>query len=164
MKLVLIAALARNGVIGRDGRLPWRLRDDLAHFKKSTLGKPMIMGRATFESLPGLLPGREHIVLTRQPEWSAPGVTVASSLDAALALLRARGVEEACVVGGSAVYEAALPYADVLLLTHVDADVEGDAYFPDVDLSEYEPTELARFDADERNDHPFRIVEHRRRD
>lgn len=159
--MVLIAALARDGTIGRDGDLPWRLRDDLKHFKRATLDKPILMGRKTWESLPGVLKRRRHLVLSRQESYAAEGAEVVDSWGAALEC--ARGAEELCVVGGAAIYALALPRADALLLTHVDADVEGDVRFPEVDWDQWRGEELARFDADERNEHPFRIVRYTRR-
>jgi dihydrofolate reductase len=130
-RVVLVAAVAQNGVIGRDGGLPWRLRADLAHFKRRTVGRPILMGRRTWESLPGLLPRRRHVVLSTDAHYAAPGATVAGSLDAALAAVGE--APEVCVIGGAAVYAAELPRADELVITHVDADVPGDTYLPPVD-------------------------------
>lgn len=128
MRIVLHVARADNGVIGRDGRLPWRLPEDLKRFKALTLGKPMIMGRRTFESLPGLLPGRRHIVLTRDAAWRAEGAEVAATPDAALAL--AGDVEEAAVIGGAEIFALFLPRADRIELTEVHRDVDGDTRLP----------------------------------
>ncbi len=162
MRIVLIAAVARNGVIGRDGDLPWRLRGDLAHFKRRTLDRAIVMGRKTFESLPGLLPRRTHVVLSRDPAYPVPdGVLCAGSLDAALAAARGTGSTEACVIGGAAIYALALPMADELVITHVDADVDGDVVFPAVEWAAWRGEELASQPADERNEHPFRIVSYR---
>lgn len=161
MRVVLIAALTRDGTIGRDGDLPWRLRDDLKHFKRATVDKPILMGRKTWESLPGVLPRRRHLVLSRRPDYAVDGAEVFATWDAAVEAVG--DAEELCVVGGAAIYALALPQADVLLLTHVDADVEGDVRFPDVPWDAWEGEELARFDADERNEHPFRIVRYTRR-
>ena len=126
-EIVLIYARAANGAIGLGGDLPWRLPADLKHFKALTLGKPMIMGRKTFESLPGLLPGRRHIVLTRAPGWSAEGAEVAATLDDALALADA---ETIAIIGGAAVFEAFLPRAHRVELTQIHADYEGDTFMP----------------------------------
>jgi dihydrofolate reductase len=123
----LVVAAARNGAIGIDGKLPWHLPADLRRFKALTIGKPMIMGRKTFESLPGLLPGRRHIVLTRDAAWSAPGAEVAADLDTALALA---GTAEAAVIGGGEIYALALPRAARIELTEVHADVPGDTFLP----------------------------------
>jgi dihydrofolate reductase len=127
-KITLVVARARNGVIGRDGTLPWRISADLKHFKRVTMGSAMIMGRKTFDSLPGLLPGRRHIVLTRDESWSAPGAEVAHSVDEALALA---GNEPASIIGGAEIFELFLPVADRVELTDVLADVAGDTKMPD---------------------------------
>lgn len=131
MKLGLIYARARNGVIGRDGVLPWHLPEDLAHFKKVTLGAPVIMGRKTWESLPPRfrpLPGRRNIVVTRQAGWSAPGAETADSLEEAIA--RCESAAHAWVIGGADIYRQAEPLAQVAEVTELDADYEGDAHAP----------------------------------
>lgn len=128
-EIVLIYARAANGVIGKDGDLPWRLPADLKHFKALTMGLPMIMGRKTFDSLPGLLPGRRHIVLTRDAGWNAEGAETAASLDEALALA---GEGTVAIIGGSAVFEAFLPRADRVELTQIHADYEGDTFMPEL--------------------------------
>ncbi|MCG9065883.1 dihydrofolate reductase [Laribacter hongkongensis] len=135
--LALIAACARNGVIGLDNRMPWHLPEDLAYFKRVTLGKPVVMGRKTFESIGRPLPGRLNIVVTRNPGWQAAGVQVAHSLDAALALAAAAVPEEIMLIGGAELYRQALPQADVLYLTEIDAEFAGDAFFPEVDLARW---------------------------
>jgi dihydrofolate reductase len=122
-EIVLIYARAANGTIGSDGALPWRIPADLRRFKALTMGNPMIMGRKTFESLPGLLPGRRHIVLTRDPEWRAEGAEVARSPDEAL---RMAGEGEVAVVGGAEIYTLFMPLAHRIELTEVHADYEGD--------------------------------------
>lgn len=132
MTITLVAAVGANGVIGVDGKLPWRLPGDLAAFKALTLGSVLVMGRATYESIGRPLPGRTTVVLTRQPDWSAPGVVVAHDLDGALRLAGGRG-EQVFVVGGAQVYAQALSVADRLVLTHVESSPAGDTYFPDVD-------------------------------
>lgn len=152
----LVVAVARNGVIGRENRLPWRLPGDLAYFKRVTLGRPVIMGRRTWESIGRPLPGRLNIVVTRNPDYRAPGATVVGSLDEAW---RATGeVEEACVIGGTSLFAEALPQADRIHLTEVDADVEGDTFFPPYDRSQWVEREVARQPRDERHEHAFRIV------
>jgi dihydrofolate reductase len=148
-RLALIAAVADNGVIGRGNRLPWHLPADLAHFKCLTLDKPILMGRRTWESLPGLLPRRRHIVLTRDPAYSAEGCTVVHSLAAAIAA--AGPVDELCIVGGAALYAEALPRADRLHLTLVHAQIEGDAHFPTWDPADWIETGRVEHPADERN-------------
>ncbi len=131
MPLNLIFARAANGVIGRDNTLPWHLPEDLAHFKRTTLGCPVIMGRRTWDSLPPRfrpLPGRQNIVLSRDPAWTAAGASRASSLAEALAQLPPD--QEVWVIGGAEVYAQALPLADRAVVTEIDQDFEGDAYAP----------------------------------
>ena len=153
----LIVAMAKNGVIGRDNQLPWRLPADLAHFKRVTMGKPMIMGRKTWESLPGLLPGRRHIVVTRDKAYRAEGCTLVNSLDQALEA--AGEVPEVMVVGGGTIYKEMLPRADRLHLTLVDADVEGDARFPEIDFDQWRERKRESHPADERNPHSYTFLE-----
>lgn len=124
----IIVARGDNGIIGNDGKLPWRLPEDLKHFKATTMGKPMVMGRRTFESLPGLLPGRRHIVLTRDAHWSAPGAEVAHSVEEAIAI--AGAVEEIAVIGGAEIYAAFLPFTRRIDLTEVHRSPEGDTKMP----------------------------------
>lgn len=162
MRIALIAAVARNGVIGRGGALPWRLPDELGWFKERTLGKPVIMGRRTWESLRGALPGRLNVVVTRNGNYVARGALVAASLDDALA--RCAGAEEAVVIGGRDLYEAALPRADRLYLTHVEAEVDGDTRFPEVDLEQWIAVESRAHAADELHAFAFRMVVYERRD
>lgn len=144
MRLALIAAVARNGVIGRGGDLPWRISADLKYFKATTMGKPMIMGRRTFESIGKALPGRTSIVVTRQAGFKAEGVEVAGDLDQALAIAAGLGAEEAMVIGGGEIYKAALPRADRLYITEVHIDAAGDVHFPPLDRAEWR--ELSRED------------------
>lgn len=127
--LTLIAALARNGVIGRDNQLPWHLPADLRFFKQTTMGKPLLMGRRTWEAIGRPLPGRRMIVLSRDPGCYAPGCVVAHSLEEALAI--AGAVPEIMVIGGAMLYRQTLPLAGRLYLTRVDVDAPGDAWFPD---------------------------------
>lgn len=166
MLVSIIAAVAANGVIGRDGDLPWRLPADLRLFKRVTMGHHLIMGRKTWESIGRPLPGRVVVVLTRDPEArrrieEIPGVLVASELSAALDCARAAGDTEAFVAGGAEVYARALPLADRLYLTRVEAEVEGDVVFPDFDEGHDEGqwTEVAREEhaADDRHAHPFAL-------
>ena len=126
--ITLIVARAQNGVIGRDGKLPWHIPADLKRFKVLTMGSVMVMGRRTFDSLPGLLPGRRHVVLTRDRNWSAEGAEVVHDVDAAL---RLAGGERVSVIGGAEIFELFLPIADRLELTEVLADVPGDTTMPD---------------------------------
>lgn len=138
----IIAAVAENGVIGDAGAMPWRLSTDLRRFKALTLGKPVIMGRRTFESIGKPLSGRINIVVTRQPRYHPEGVTVAASLDAALAAARTAarnaGLDEVFVIGGGEIYRAALSFADRLYITHVAARPAGDTLFPAIDSAVWE--------------------------
>ena len=131
VEIVFVLARAKNGVIGRDGDLPWRLPADLKHFKALTQGAPMLMGRKTFESLPGLLPGRRHIVLTRDPDWRADGAEVVH--DVAAAVAAAGDAERLSVVGGAEIYALLLSYADRVELTEVDDAPDGDTVVPAFD-------------------------------
>lgn len=131
MQLGLIYARARNGVIGKAGALPWQLPEDMAHFKQVTMGHPVIMGRKTWDSLPGRfrpLPGRINIVVTRQPHWEAQGATRAASLPQAVALCA--GQAQAWVIGGAEIYAQALPLAKTAEITEIEAEFEGDAFAP----------------------------------
>jgi dihydrofolate reductase len=129
----LIVAWARNGVIGRGGTLPWHLPEDLRHFKRTTMGYPIVMGRRTWDSIGRALPGRRSIVVTRNPRWSAPGCETAASLDQALVL--SEGAAEVFVIGGAQLFELALARAQRLFVTEIDADFEGDTRFPPIDLA-----------------------------
>ena len=135
-RIYLVAAVAANGIIGKDGKLPWHLPEDLQHFKRVTMGHPVIMGRKTWQSLKGPLSGRENIVITRQPGYEAPGAAVASSLEAALALCA--GEKVACVIGGEQVFKEALPLASGLIMTEIKQDFRGDTRFPDYDRSRWQ--------------------------
>ncbi len=130
----LIVARAENGVIGREGKLPWHLPDDLRHFKSLTMGTPMVMGRKTFESLPGLLPGRAHIVLTRDPDWSARGAQVVR--DVAGAIAQGEG-PRLSVIGGAEIFQLFLPLADRIELTEIHARPEGDTVLPPFDSAHW---------------------------
>jgi dihydrofolate reductase len=152
-RLTLIAAVTQNGVIGRDNKLPWRLSEDLKHFKALTMGHPMIMGRKTWESLPGKLPGRPHIVVTRNPAYQADGATVVTSLQAAVAA--AGDVDEVFVIGGAELYAQAFEFADRLQLTEIDADFEGDAHFPNWNRTAWRETARAMHSAEAGYDYAF---------
>jgi dihydrofolate reductase len=154
--LALVAAVADNGVIGRDNRLPWYLPADLAHFKRLTLDKPILMGRNTWESLPGPLPRRRHIVLTRDLDYQAEGCALVRSLDEGIAA--AGPVEEILVVGGGALYAEALPRADRLYLTLVHTLIEGDTRFPPWDPADWTETARSEHPADQRNPIPMTFV------
>ena len=145
----IFVAVAENGVIGRDGRLPWHLPDDLKRFKWLTMGKPMLMGRKTFESIGKPLPGRTSLVLTRSRAWSSAGAVVIHSLDEALE--RAGDAAELAVIGGADVYRLALPRARRLYITRVHAAVAGDAVFAPLDEREWRESERHEHPADERH-------------
>ena len=170
--LALVVARARNGVIGRDGDLPWRLRSDLQRFKAITVGKPCIMGRKTWESLPlKPLPGRLNLVLTRDESYAAEGrsrgALVCTTLDEAIEIAREQaedeGVDEICVIGGTALFEAALPRARRLYITEVEAEPEGDALFPSFDETAFVELSSEPHPAGEKDDHGFvfRVLERR---
>ena len=130
----LIVAHTRNGVIGRDNQMPWHLPEDLRYFKRVTMGKPVIMGRNTWESLGKPLPGRDNIVVTRNPDYRAEGAQVVSSMHDAIALASTLAAEKNCaeimIIGGAQIYRAALPLAQRAYITEIDADIDGDAFFP----------------------------------
>ncbi|MCF7804998.1 MAG: dihydrofolate reductase [Candidatus Marinimicrobia bacterium] len=151
MTVSIIAAMSDNGVIGKGNDLPWHLPADLKFFKKTTMGKPIIMGRKTFESMGKKpLPGRKNIVVTRQQDYEAPGATVVHSLDAALD--EAGDADEIMVGGGSSIYEEALPQTDRMYLTLIHEHFEGDTRFPQIDPSKWEEVEREDF---EENGHPY---------
>ena len=142
-EITLVVARATNGVIGKDGKLPWHIPADLRHFKEVTTGTPMIMGRRTFDSLPGILPGRRHIVLTRDPDWHADGVEVAHEVEEALALAGAQFVS---VIGGAEIFALFEPLAAAVELTEVHGEIDGDTF-----LAPFDP---ARWQEALRVDHP----------
>jgi len=159
-QLSIIAAMARNGVIGKDNHLPWRLPADLQHFKRITMGKPMIMGRKTWESLPGLLPGRRHIVVTRNPKYLAPGAEVVHSLEQAIE--QADDVDEVMLVGGANLYAQAIGLASSMYLTEIDAELEGDAWFPEFNIAQWKEMALEAHNADQKNEYAYVFRELRR--
>jgi dihydrofolate reductase len=134
--VAIVAAVARNCVIGVGGELPWKVKSDLRKFRKITMGKPLIMGRKTFQSLGRVLDGRDVVVVTRQPDFSAPGAFVSESLEAALTLAQklaaGRGAREVCIGGGAEIYREALPLADRLYITEIAVEPSGDAFFPEI--------------------------------
>ena len=141
IKIAIIVAMAENGVIGRNNKLPWYLPEDLQYFKKVTMGKPIIMGRKTFDSLKKPLPGRTNIVITRDQNYQHSGIRVVHTIEAAIELAKnialIDGVEEIMVIGGAQIYQAALLYVDQIYLTKVQQTVEGDAYFPEIDWNQW---------------------------
>jgi len=167
MKIVLVAAMGDNSVIGRDGQLPWRLKSDLQHFKKVTLNRPVIMGRKTHESIGRLLPDRTNIVLTRDLSLVAPGAVLATSLDAALGYAHTdavkRGADEIMVIGGSDIFEATMPMADRLEITRVHASPEGDVLFPPIDPEVWQETSREEHLAGPDDDANFALATYVRR-
>ena len=162
MRVALVAAVARGGVIGRDSGIPWRLPEDMRRFRTLTMGHPVVMGRRTWESLPDQfrpLPGRGNVVVTRNSDWSAQGADRAGSIEDALRLLE--GEATVFVIGGGEIYAAALPSADELLLTEIDAEIEGDTYFPNWDPDDFE--EVARERNVSSEGVPFSFVTYERR-
>lgn len=159
MSVSLIVAMERNGVIGRDGSLPWHLSSDLKRFKLLTMGHHIIMGRKTFESIGRLLPGRTTIVVTRQAEFDAAGAIVTHNLSDAISA--AADDDEAFIIGGAEIYQQALPLVDRIYLTEVDMDIAGDARFPEFDRKEWTVINSSEHPADDRNDHPhtFSVLE-----
>ena len=153
MKLALMVAVAENGVIGRAGQLPWRLPADLRHFKAVTMGKPVLMGRRTWESIGRALPGRRNVVISRQPGFRAEGAEVYPDVDSALAAVAAE--PEVTVIGGAEIYRQLLPRAEVLHLTRVHAQVDGDTYFPELDAGWRRVEQQARAADDQ---HPYALT------
>lgn len=168
MDIAIYVAIAENGVIGREGGLPWRLSSDLKRFKADTMGKPIIMGRKTWEGIGRPLPGRLNIVVTRDPAFRADGAETVRSLDEAIVLARARGrcmagADEICVIGGGEIYRQALPLADRLYVTHVLAEVEGDTRFPEIDSDVWQVVRVIDAPAGEKDSHPTRYTVYERR-
>ncbi len=144
-EIILILARSDNGVIGKDGTMPWHLPADLRHFKSLTQGKPMIMGRKTFDSLPGLLPGRRHIVLTRDTEWEAEGAVVVHDIQDALKIANAPHI---AIIGGAEIYQLFLPQADRIALTEVHMDVDGDTVMDGFDPAVWHESKREGHDAE----------------
>ena len=168
MRLVIHAAVAENGIIGTDGGLPWRLSSDLKRFKAGTMGRPIIMGRKTFEGIGKPLPGRLNIVVTRDRGWSRDGVEAVGSLQEAITLATVRGrcmagVEEIAVIGGGEIYAQAMPIADQLCITHVLAEPTGDTKFPAIDPAVWTATDCEDVPAGERDSHATRYCVYERK-
>ncbi len=161
MLVSIIAAMDRNRLIGSNNQLPWHLPADLAHFKQVTMGKPIIMGRKTYESIGRPLPGRTNIVLTRSPDFHAEGVVTANTLQQALDYASVE--DEVMIIGGSSIYELALPGADRLYLTYVESDCEGDAWFPEFDIERWRIIASEQHAADEKNSSDYRFVTYDRK-
>ncbi len=155
--LTIVVAMAKNHIIGRDGALPWRLSDDLKWFKQVTFGKPVIMGRKTYQSIGKPLPGRDNIVISRCDDFQAPGVTVAATLEDAISIAEAfaisREVGEICVIGGGMIYEEALPLVNKIYLTEIDAEIKGDTTFPALAATEWSRDAAGQISKGEKNDH-----------
>jgi dihydrofolate reductase len=162
MRIVLIAAFAQNRVVGIENRLPWHLPEDLKYFKRTTSGKAIIMGRKTYDSIGRPLPNRTNIVITRNPNFTAPGIKVVASLEGAIELAKEvnyiNDVDEVMIIGGASIYESALPIADRLYLTHVHAEVEGDAYFPEVNFQKWTETSREDYKSSEKNPYDYSFV------
>lgn len=165
-QLAVVVAVARNGVIGADNRLLWRLKTDLRHFRDITWGKPLIMGRKTFQSIGRPLPGRRTIVMTRDPEFAVEGVDKAGSFDEALAIGRRlageMGAADVIVAGGGEIYALALAVADRLHVTRVDAAPQGDAFFPDIDPARFRRVSARAYPAGPDDEHAFVVEEYAR--
>ena len=161
MRIALIVAMAENRVIGRNNQLPWHIPADLRHFKTLTMGKPIIMGRRTWESLPGLLPHRTHVIVTRDCDYAVEGGLVVHSLDQAFGLVG--DVDEMMVVGGANLYAQTLPLASRMYLTLVHGVFEGDTRFPEYPQAEWRETSRESHPADERNPHAYTFLQLERR-
>ncbi|MGA7972876.1 MAG: dihydrofolate reductase [Pseudolabrys sp.] len=167
MKVVLVAAVAENGVIGAAGGMPWRLKSDLAHFRALTIDKPVVMGRKTWQSVGRPLPRRTNIVITRDPHFVAHGALVVPSFEAALDAARkdaeARGTDEIMVIGGSDIFLAAMPLADRLEITHVHAVPEGDVKFPPIDPAIWREVSRRKYPAGPDDSADFSVTAYSRR-
>ena len=156
MKISIVVAMAANRVIGRDNQLPWHLPADLKHFKQTTMGKPILMGRKTWESIGRPLPGRTNIVITRDENYDAPGCVVVHSIEAALQA--AAKQDEVMIIGGAEFYRQVLPRTDRIYLTRINEDFEGDTLFPELDSSEWQEAERVDCDADDNNPHSYSFI------
>lgn len=160
--VTLVVAIAENGVIGKDGGLPWKLSSDLKHFRALTLGKPVIMGRKTFESIGKPLDGRDNIVVTRNPDFEAEGILLALSFEQALRVARelaiGRGADDIAVIGGAQIYAEALAVADAIELTEVHAAPDGDTYFPPLDEREWREVSRQRHAAGRKDSGDYSFV------
>lgn len=156
MLISIIVAMDRKGIIGKGGRIPWYLSSDLNRFKSITIGKPVVMGRLTHESIGRPLPGRENIVVTRDQDFHAPGCTVLHSLDEVYAYCG--DTDEIMIMGGADLYEQTLPVAGRIYLTEVKADVDGDTRFPAIDRNAWRESERREFKADARNEYDYSFV------
>ena len=156
MRISIIVAMDRNSVIGKDGTLPWHLSSDLQHFKKITMGKPIVMGRKTHESIGRPLPGRENVVVTSDSEYQAPGCTVLNSIESVFQ--KFSRIDEIIIMGGADLYRQLLDRANRIYLTEVHAELAGDTYFPAFDRESWEEIERYDFRADEKNEYDYSFV------
>ena len=156
MKISIIVAASTNNVIGKNGGLPWRLPEDLKRFKETTMGRPMIMGRATWDSIGRALPGRQSIVLTRQPEFVATGCDVVASVEDALAV--AGNAEEVMIIGGGELYRQFLPRTDRIYFTRVHVDIDGDTFFPELNESAWQVVTKESYPGDAEREYAFDIL------
>ncbi|UZE95535.1 dihydrofolate reductase [Alkalimarinus alittae] len=167
MKKSIIVAMAENRVIGRNNKLPWYLPNDLKYFKSVTMGKPIIMGRKTFESIGKPLPGRLNLVITRNTAWQHDGVTVVHTFEEAFAKAEAtaliNGVDEVMIIGGDQIYQSSLDLVDRIYLTKVHAEVEGDAWFTEVDWPQWEETAREDFKAEGSNPYDYSFIVYERK-
>ena len=163
MQVTIFVAVADNGVIGLGNALPWELPDDLQHFKRTTMGRPIIMGRKTFESIGRPLPGRLNIILTRDAAWQAPGVSAANSMEQAIDIAGDQalidGADSVMVIGGAEVYRQALPFTSRVFLTRVHGNIHGDAFFDLEQIASWRQLSRLEVSASERNSHNFSVIE-----
>jgi len=155
-EFIIIVAIARNGVIGRNGLLPWHLPSDLKHFKKTTMDYPIVMGRKTFESIGKPLPGRDNIVLTRDTSLSLPGCIVVHSIEDALD--NCKDKEKVFIIGGADIFNISLPFTDTIIVTALEREVDGDVYFDQIDPAIFKQTESAHYNIEE----PYSIIRYER--
>lgn len=162
LSIVIVVARAENGVIGRDGQLPWKLSSDMRFFRSRTMGKPVIMGRKTFESIGKPLPGRDNIIVTRNPDYGREGIIAAASLQEAFKIARDKaresGVNEIAVIGGADIYAQALPLSDVIILTEVHSTPEGNVFFPVLNENEWVEISRERYKAGEKDSADYSFV------
>jgi len=163
MKISLVVAMDENGLIGADGAMPWHIPNDLKHFKKTTMARPILMGRRTHESIGRALPGRENLILSRDENYKAQGCQVVTSFEQARDAVREHN-EEIAVIGGAEIYALALPLAQRIYLTRIHAAFQGDTWFPEIDLEDWEQVSCERQPADEKNTHAHSFMELHRRD
>ncbi|WP_372474742.1 dihydrofolate reductase [Capnocytophaga sp. ARDL2] len=161
MQVALIAAVAKNHVIGKDNDLLWHLPEDFKFFKQTTTGHHIIMGRKTFESFPKLLPNRTHVVISRDKNYQvSEGVVLVHSIDEALEYCKEQNLEKVFVIGGAEIYRLVFPFADTLYITWVNTSLDGDAFFPQFDENDYHKTHLTKKETDDKHKYSFEIIEY----